>query len=143
VFELRNEPLTVEACTRAVARADAGAINVFVGTVRDHNAGQPITALEYEAYATMAEKEMSAIAGELEAEIPGVRLACQHRVGTLAVGDIAVVCAASSGHRDAAFRACREFIDRVKQRVPIWKREHGPDGPYWVGWRENLAKPGK
>lgn len=142
MFEIRNEPLEVNACTRAVARTDAGAINVFVGTVRDHNQGQPITLLEYEAYASMAEKEMAAIARELEAEIPGVKLACQHRVGQLTVGDVAVVCAASSGHRDEAFRACREFIDRVKERVPIWKREHGPKGPYWVGWKESLAKPG-
>jgi molybdopterin synthase catalytic subunit len=142
VFQIRDTPLDVEACTRAVARDDAGAINVFVGTVRDHNQGHPISLLEYEAYASMAEKEMTAIARELESEIQGVSLACQHRVGKLAVGDVAVVCAASSGHRDEAFRACREFIDRVKQRVPIWKREHGPEGPYWVGFRDSLAKPG-
>jgi molybdopterin synthase catalytic subunit len=142
MFELKETPLDVDACTKAVARPEAGAINVFIGTVRDHNEGHAITLLEYEAYGGMAEKEMAAIARELEAEFPGVRLACQHRVGKLAIGDVAVVCAASSGHRDAAFTACREFIDRVKERVPIWKREHGPDGPYWVGWKESLAKPG-
>jgi molybdopterin synthase catalytic subunit len=143
VFQILDTALDVAACTRAVAHDDAGAIDVFVGTVRNHNSGHAVTLLEYQAYASMAEKELTAIARELESEIPGVRLACQHRVGTLLVGDIAVVCAASAGHRDAAFRACREFIDRIKQRVPIWKREHGPEGPYWVGWKESLAKPGQ
>jgi molybdopterin synthase catalytic subunit len=59
-----------------------------------------------------------------------------HRVGRLSVGDLAVVCAASAPHRDEAFRACRLLIDRIKERVPIWKCEHGPDGPYWVGFRD-------
>jgi molybdopterin synthase catalytic subunit len=65
-----------------------------------------------------------------------LRLAVQHRTGALVVGDVAVVCAASAPHRDEAYRACRALIDRIKSRVPIWKREHGPDGAYWVGWHD-------
>jgi molybdopterin synthase catalytic subunit len=79
---------------------------------------------------------MTRIARELALEIPGVRLAMLHRTGTLSVGDVAVVCAASAPHRGEAYRACRALIDRVKARVPIWKREHGPDGAYWVGWQD-------
>jgi molybdopterin synthase catalytic subunit len=90
----------------------------------------------------MATKEMAAIAAEIAGEIPGVRLAVLHRVGELRVGDLAVVCAASAPHRGQAFVACRALIDRIKERVPIWKREHGPDGPYWVGWQDARCAPG-
>jgi molybdopterin synthase catalytic subunit len=82
----------------------------------------------------MAESEMARIAEEIEREIEGARVAVVHRVGSLAVGDAAVVCAASAPHRAEAFEACRALIDRIKARVPIWKREHGPDGSAWVGW---------
>lgn len=134
--ELSQEPLSVDRALAAVAHAGAGGIAVFVGTVRDENDGRPVTLLEYEAYSSMAHKEMAAIAAELEREIDGVRVAVLHRVGKLEVGDVAVVCAASAPHRGEAFRACRALIDRIKERVPIWKREHGPDGPYWVGWQD-------
>lgn len=143
MFEIRAAPLDVDACCRAVRRREAGGISVFLGTVRDHSGGQRVTKLEYEAYAAMAEKEMHRIAAEIQREIAGVELACQHRVGTLEVGDVAVVCAASAAHRGEAFRACRLWIDRIKARVPIWKREHGPDGPYWVGWAPSEVEPNK
>jgi molybdopterin synthase catalytic subunit len=133
---IRDTPLSLEEAIAAVEHPAAGGIATFLGMVRNHQDGLAITRLEYEAYKPMAETELAAIATELEAEIPGVRLCCFHRVGDLAVGDIAVVCAASAPHRDEAFRGCRALIDRVKSRVPIWKREHGPDGPYWVGWRD-------
>ena len=76
---------------------------------------------------------------EIENELPGTRLACLHRTGALRVGDIAVICAASAPHRGEAFSACRELIDRLKARVPIWKREHGDQGPYWIGWQDVRA----
>jgi molybdopterin synthase catalytic subunit len=82
----------------------------------------------------MAVKEMARIGDEVARAFPGVRVAVQHRVGALAVGDLAVVCAASAPHRGEAFAACRALIDAVKARVPIWKREWGPDGPYWINW---------
>ena len=136
LFDIRNEPLILDEVVRAVQAPSVGAVAVFSGTVRDHNDGKPVSLLEYEAYVAMAKKEMQRIAEELERESPGVRLAALHRVGALAVGDVAVVCAASAAHRGQAFDACRRFIDRIKERVPIWKREHGPDGPYWVGFQD-------
>jgi molybdopterin synthase catalytic subunit len=133
---LRQEPLSIDEATEHVRHAGAGAVCLFLGMVRDHNGGRAVVELEYEAYPSMALAEMGRIAGELVAEIAGVRLAVLHRTGKLRVGDVAVVCAASAPHRAEAYRACRALIDRVKERVPIWKREHGPDGAYWVGWQD-------
>ncbi len=133
LLALRESALSLDEAIAAVRRPSFGGIAVFLGTVRDHNEGQAVSVLEYEAYATMAEKELTAIADEIEREIPGVALAVLHRVGRLVVGDVAVICAAGAAHRDEAFRACRELIERIKARVPIWKREHGPGGVHWVG----------
>ncbi len=133
---LRDAALSVEEVVDHVRNRGAGAVCVFVGAVRDENEGRTVTRLEYEAYAPMAVAEMRRIAGELLAAHPGVRLAIVHRVGSLNVGENAVVCAASAPHRGEAFAACHALIDRVKARVPIWKREHGPEGAYWVGWQD-------
>jgi len=133
--------LSVDRAVACVRRPGAGAVVTFLGTVRDSNEGHAVTLLEYEAYAAMARGEMGRIRDELERELPGVRVCLHHRVGALAVGDVAVVCVASAPHRGEAFRACRAAIDRVKERVPIWKREHGPDGPYWVGWEDARCAP--
>jgi molybdopterin synthase catalytic subunit len=138
---LQSTPLSVDAVIERVRRPDAGAVAVFLGTVRDHNEGRPVTKLEYEAYPSMAVAEMQRIIAEIAASIPGVELAVAHRAGALQVGELAVVCAASAPHRDEALRACRLLIDRIKERVPIWKREHGPDGPYWVGWEDARCAP--
>jgi len=136
LLELREAPISLDECYAAVARPEAGGVALFVGTVRNQNQGQDVTRLEYQAYPGMAVKELVAIADEIERERPGTLLSCLHRTGTLAVGDIAVICAASAPHRGDAFAACRELIDRLKARVPIWKREHGHDGPYWIGWQD-------
>lgn len=136
LFEIREAPLSLDECFAAVLRPEIGGVALFVGTVRNHNQGQAVVLLEYQAYAAMAQKELSAIALEIEQQLPGTILACLHRVGSLAVGDIAVICAASAPHRGEAFTACRELIDRLKARVPIWKREHGDSGPYWIGWQD-------
>lgn len=141
-FRVQAEPLSVDEACAAVKRPEAGAIVLFVGTVRDENAGHPVTRLDYEAYASMAEAEMKRISAQILEEIPGCFLAALHRVGELNVGDLAVVVAASAPHRGDAFAACRLMIDRVKERVPIWKREHGPDGPYWVGWEDARMSSG-
>jgi molybdopterin synthase catalytic subunit len=138
---VRAEPLSVDAAIALVAHPGAGAISVFLGTVRDVNDGRAVTQLEYEAYVSMARAEMDRIRVELETEIPGVRVAAIHRTGSLAIGEISVICAASAPHRSEAFRACRLMIDRLKERAPIWKREHGPDGPYWVGWQDARCSP--
>jgi molybdopterin synthase catalytic subunit len=136
LFKVLETPLVVADATAAVSAPHVGGIDVFLGVVRDHNDGRAVTRLEYHAYVSMAEKEMQRIADEIAREIPGVSLSALHRVGSLAVGDLAVVCAAGAVHRGEAFAACRALIDRIKHRVPIWKREHGPDGPYWVGWED-------
>ncbi len=141
VSRIRREALSMDEVTQIVARPEAGAIATFLGVVRNMNDGRAVTLLEYEAYGTMAEAEITRIIEEMEREMPDVRVAATHRIGSLAVGDAAVVCAASAPHRREAFVACRELIDRIKARLPIWKREHGPDGPYWVGWEDARCSP--
>ena len=142
LFEIRETELAVAEVIAAVTHPEAGGIAVFVGTVRADNGGLPVTLLEYQAYASMAAKEMARIGAEICVEIAHSRVAVLHRVGSLKVGDAAVVCAASTPHRTEAFQACRLLIDRIKARVPIWKREHGPSGPYWVGWEDARCEPG-
>jgi molybdenum cofactor biosynthesis protein MoaC len=138
---LRDQAPSVDEAIASVKHAGAGAVCAFLGVVRDQNEGRHVVKLEYEAYPAMAVAEMKRIAEELAGEIAGVRLAVIHRTGMLAVGDVAVVCAASAPHRGEAYRACRALIDRVKARVPIWKREHGPDGAWWVGWQDARCEP--
>jgi len=136
LLELRETPLSVDECLAAVQSSEMGGVALFLGIVRDHNQDRDVNLLEYQAYKTMAEKELLVIAAEIEGELSGTRLACLHRTGALIVGDVAVICAAAAPHRDEAFRACRELIDRLKARVPIWKREHGAGGPHWIGWQD-------
>jgi len=135
-IDLSDAPIDAARVTAEVSHASAGAIDVFFGCVRDRNDGKPVVRLEYQAYAPMAKAEMKRICEEIERAFDGVRVAVAHRTGALLVGDVAVVCAASSPHRGEAFAACRKLIDEIKHRVPIWKREHGPDGAYWVGWQD-------
>lgn len=128
-----GEPLSLDRCVAAVGGPDAGGIVTFTGQVRAESHGAAIDHLEYEAYGAMAVRVMTQIAVEIEAEVPGTRLAVEHRTGHLAVGEIAVVIAAAAPHRAEAFTACRAMIDRLKERVPIWKKELGQDGAVWVG----------
>ena len=136
LFDVRAVPLDLDEVLGSISADDAGGIDVFIGVVRNHSDGRTVTLLEYEAYPEMAIVQMKKIADGIAQEIPGVRLSAIHRVGSLQVGDRAIICAASAPHRDEAFRACRLLIDRIKADVPVWKREHGPDGPYWVGWED-------
>jgi molybdopterin synthase catalytic subunit len=101
--------------------------------VRSSSRGITVEKLEYSAYRAMAIKEMTRLVKEIEAEIPGARVAVEHRTGSLVVGDLAVVIAAAAPHRAEAFTACRAMIDRLKDSVPIWKKEFGDDGSTWVG----------
>ena len=130
---LLAEPLSLDRCVAAVAGPDAGGVVTFTGYVRRHSHGATIDHLEYEAYGAMAVKVMTALVAEIEGEIAGARIAVEHRTGSLAVGEIAVVIAAAAPHRAEAFAACRAMIDRLKDRVPIWKKEFGDDGAVWVG----------
>lgn len=135
-FVVQSEPLDVARMLAAVASPECGGVDLFLGVVRNHEDGHPVTLLEYHGYPSMAEKQLARIGEGIEREIPGVRVAAAHRLGSLEVGEAAVICVAAAPHRGEAFRACRLLIDRIKHDVPIWKREHGPDGPYWVGWRD-------
>ncbi len=139
--DVRDTTLSVDETLASVKRPGAGGLAVFIGVVRDESAGRAVTKLEYSAYASMAKREMERIADEIESEIEGARVAAMHRVGLLEVGDAAVICAASAPHRAEAFKACRELIDRIKARVPVWKREIGPDGEAWVGWEDARCSP--
>ncbi len=134
--DVRDAPLSIDEALAWVRRSGAGGLTFFLGVVRDESAGREVTRLEYSAYVPMAKREMARIIAEIEGEIDGVRLAAIHRIGMLEVGDAAIVCAASAPHRAEAFRACRDLIDRIKSRVPVWKREIGPDGTSWVGWED-------
>ncbi|ACY17219.1 molybdenum cofactor biosynthesis protein [Haliangium ochraceum] len=128
-----DQPLSLDRCVAAVSSRAMGGVVTFTGVVRARSRGQDVERLEYEAYGAMAEKVMRALCSEIEAEIAGARLAVEHRVGTLEVGDVAVVIAAAAPHRAEAFTACRAMIDRLKDRVPIWKKEFTPDGGSWIG----------
>ncbi|HEU4610516.1 MAG TPA: molybdopterin converting factor subunit 1 [Kofleriaceae bacterium] len=131
--ELTDRTLSLDRCINAVRGPGMGGIVTFTGMVRLHSRGTTIDHLEYEAYAPMAVKVMTELCDEIEREIPGTRIAVEHRVGNLAIGDVAVVIAAAAPHRAEAFTACRAMIDRLKDRVPIWKKELSVDGAEWVG----------
>lgn len=124
---LHTSPLDMAALLELIRDPSRGGIVTFVGAVRDHDSGRPVVALEYSAYAPMAEAECGRIVAEATQRWP-VRVALAHRVGRLEPGDVAVIVAAAASHRDAAFEAARWVIDEVKRRVPIWKREHYHDG---------------
>ena len=126
------EPLDVLEVIGRVAGDDTGGISTCLGAIRDHSRGKSIDDLEYEAYPEMAVREMEKIVDEAAEKWPGVRVAIAHRVGRLAIGDLAVVIAAAGRHRAEAFESCRFAIDVLKERVPIWKKEVAVDGEYWV-----------
>ena len=127
------EAIDVNSLLKAVSDAGVGAVSLFLGTVRDLNDGRPVTGIEYEAYQPMAEQELRIIAQEVCDATPGLRLAIEHRVGTLRVGDVSVAIAASHAHRAQALDATRSVIDTLKKRVPIWKQEYYTDGDRaWV-----------
>jgi molybdopterin converting factor subunit 1 len=126
-------PLSLSDVAAVVEGPGQGGLVTFAGHVRRQGAVPDVSRLEYEAYVPMALEVLTAIADEIEIESPGVRIAIHHRIGTLAVGETAVVIAASAPHRAEAFAACRIGIERLKQRAPIWKKEIGESGAVWVG----------
>jgi molybdopterin synthase catalytic subunit len=123
-----DHPLDVGALVARVQTPGTGALSVFIGAVRDVNDGRPVTGIEYVAYRAMAERELAAILAEGERSNPGLRLAAEHRVGALAVGDASVVIVASDAHRARVHAATSRVIEEIKRRVPIWKCEHYADG---------------
>ena len=136
---LTVEPIDVAALARTVRRNSDGAIVTFEGAVRDHNEGRAVDQIFYEAYAPMAEKEFARVLAAVQREFADVTLAVVHRLGLLRVGDVSIAIVCASPHRAEAFDACRMLIDRIKETVPIWKKERGPDGEEWVGWQTGCA----
>ena len=132
---LTDQPIDAQALIESVMRRSDGAYVLFEGVVRDHHEGKAVESIFYDAYRPMAEKEIGSIVREVQAQFPDVALAVVHRLGHLVVGDASIAIVASSPHRAESFGACRLVIDRIKQTVPIWKKERGPDGEEWVGWQ--------
>jgi molybdopterin synthase catalytic subunit len=139
MIELRESTLDPAQCLEAVRGPGTGGIVLFVGTVRDISEGKRVEHLEYEAYEPMAVAKLEQLVGEARQRWPVQAMAIQHRVGRLEIGDDAVVIAVACPHRAEAFEACRYAIDRLKEIVPIWKKEHGQDGAVWVGGPTALA----
>ncbi|MFC7388107.1 molybdenum cofactor biosynthesis protein MoaE [Sphaerisporangium rhizosphaerae] len=130
---IRDTPLSVEEVLAAVGDHGAGGTTLFVGTVRDHDNGKPVTLLSYSAHPT-AEAELRRVAEKVAADFPVTALAAVHRVGELELGDAAVIVAVAAAHRGEAFEASRRLIDDLKSEVPIWKHQVFTDGSTeWVG----------
>ena len=136
---LKEQPLDVRSVAHQVVGAEHGGVVTFIGAVRNHHAGRTVLRLEYSAYGPMADLELGRILEEAASRWPA-KVAAEHRIGMLEVGDAAVIVVAAAPHRDAAFDACRYVIDEIKRRVPIWKREHYADGT--SGWVDPTAPDG-
>jgi molybdopterin synthase catalytic subunit len=132
-FRIVAAPLSLEAVVAEVADERAGAIATFTGTVRKRSRGREVVNLDYEAYAEMAEEVMAHIAREVEERHSLCSVAIHHRVGRVEIGEASVVIAVSAPHRHAALEACREVIDELKERVPLWKKEVYEGGEEWIG----------
>ncbi|MGM9966524.1 molybdenum cofactor biosynthesis protein MoaE [uncultured Rummeliibacillus sp.] len=142
LFIITDQPICVEEVTKKVESRNAGAITVFIGTVRELTKGKKTLHLEYQAYPPMAIKMFQQIEKEIKEKWPEVQIAITHRTGRLEISDIAVVIAVSSPHRKIAYEANEYAIDRIKQIVPIWKKEFWEDGTAWIGDQlENVPYP--
>ena len=133
MIRLTAEPIVLDELLAAVADPKAGAVVVFIGMTRDNNEGRDVQRLEYEAYAGMAERELEKIAAEAQSRWGIARIAVAHRTGVVPIGMASVVIAVSSAHRGDAFEAARFTIDRLKEVVPIWKKEFFAGGAVWIG----------
>ena len=132
-FRLSEEPLSLDRVVSEVRSDEAGAIATFTGTTREHSRGQAVVRLDYEAYEGMAEEVMAEIAESLHARYALTAIAIHHRVGTVGVGETSVAIAVSAPHRSDALAACRDAIDELKDRVPLWKKEVYENGEEWIG----------
>lgn len=130
---ITNEAIRIDNVIEKVVRPEAGAINTFTGTVREFTNEKQTLFLEYQAYESMAEKKLSEITSEIEQKWGNAQTAIAHRVGRLEISDVAVVIAVSTPHRKDAFEASQYAIERLKEIVPIWKKEYWNDGTSWIG----------
>ena len=132
-FVLSDEPLSLDRVVDEVRDDEAGAIATFTGTTRSHSRDRTVTHLEYEAYEGMAERVMAEIADGLRARYELSAVAIHHRIGHVGIGETSVVIAVSAAHRQAALAACKDAIDELKERVPLWKKEVYEGGEQWIG----------
>jgi molybdopterin synthase catalytic subunit len=142
LFEIIEETIPVEQVMNKVVHPNCGAINLFVGTVRELTKGKRTMYLEYAAYKEMAESQLERIGHEIVEKCPEARVAITHRIGRLDISDIAVVIAVATPHRADSYEYSRYAIERIKEIVPIWKKEHWEDGESWIGdQKETTAYP--
>ncbi len=133
MIEITSKPISAQPVIDRVRKNSHGAVVTFVGTVRDNSEGKGVLYLEYEAYREMAEKNLKGISAEIHNRWRISDLGIVHRVGRIEVGDTAIVIAVGSAHRLEAFEACQYAIDRIKEIVPIWKKEFYEDSSTWIG----------
>ncbi len=141
MFEITDDAIDPARLLAAVGDPAAGASVLFLGTTRNENVGRRVVRLEYEAFAGMATKEMRKLATQARRRWPLVRVAMVHRIGVVPVGESSVGIAVSAGHRTEAFEACHWLIDRLKEIVPIWKKEHFRGGTVWIGEQQGGPPP--
>lgn len=138
-YTITRSPIQIQDVIDQVKNPRAGAVCTFMGTVRELTNGKKTLYLEYEAYVEMAERQMEKIGNEIMSQHDHARVAMMHRIGRLEIEDVAVAIAVATPHRAAAFKACHYAIDRIKEIVPIWKKEHWEDGSFWVGDQQELT----
>jgi molybdopterin synthase catalytic subunit len=141
MIELLDGQLSVDRCLDAVRGPGSGGIVIFIGSVRDLSEGKKVERLEYDAYGPMAVAKLEQVMRETRERWPVQKMAIQHRVGRLEIGEDAVVIAVACPHRAEGFQACRYAIDRLKEIVPIWKKEFGEGGEVWIGGPTPSAGP--
>ena len=132
LIEITAEPLAPEPFLQHVRRDDSGAVTLFLGVVRDNSHGHRVLYLEYDAYPEMAERKLREVAEEAQARWPITDIAIAHRTGRLEIGETSLLVAVSSPHRHDAFAACHHIVNRIKEIVPIWKKEVWEGGEGWV-----------
>jgi molybdopterin synthase catalytic subunit len=141
MFKIVEQPIDPQELITHVRTDADGAVDVFLGVARRWSRGREVVHLEYEAYPEMATRKMEEIAEEVRLKFGVERVAMVHRVGVLEIGEASVCIAVASPHRAEAFKACQYAIDRLKEIVPIWKKEVWSDGSQWIGW-EGASDPG-
>ena len=133
MFRVTDVPIDLARLVRAVADPRAGAVVTFLGATRNENDGRRVVRLEYEAFTAMAEREMRALGRDAARRWPLRKVAVTHRIGAVPLGEASVGIAVSAAHRAEAFAACHWLIDRLKETVPIWKKEYFRGGVVWIG----------
>ncbi len=144
LFKIVDHPIDATELGKLVLTDADGAVCTFLGVARRYSRGREVVHLEYEAYPEMAEKKMAEIGDDLRVKFGAERVAILHRTGVLAIGEASVGIAVATPHRREAFAACQYAIDRLKETVPIWKKEVWSDGQQWIGWegQAQAAIPG-